>query len=216
MLAIKPIMAGEQLYTHYGELPRADILRRYGYVNDEYAPYDVVEISTQRLIDIAAAKLNLGSQEISLRSEGDHRGLQRRMTKLLEKAYAFEDDSVGLDIFEDSYDLKEPLPNQVVALDKAFLYTLWLLVADDDEIEAIKTKSSEPRMSLKVAWILLEVLLDRKKDYATSVEEDQALLQVPNLLEKRRAAIKIRLGEKMILQSILQYLERLDEQAQTV
>jgi SET domain-containing protein 6 len=45
MKAIKPIAKGEEIFNDYGEIPRADLLRRYGYVTDNYAPYDVVEVS---------------------------------------------------------------------------------------------------------------------------------------------------------------------------
>jgi N-lysine methyltransferase SETD6 len=44
MRAIKPIKKGDELFNDYGELPRSDLLRRYGYVTDNYAPYDVVEL----------------------------------------------------------------------------------------------------------------------------------------------------------------------------
>lgn len=45
MKAIKPIQQGEEIFNDYGEIPRADLLRRYGYVTDNYAQYDVVELS---------------------------------------------------------------------------------------------------------------------------------------------------------------------------
>jgi SET domain-containing protein 6 len=44
MRAIKPITAGAEIFNDYGEIPRADLLRRYGYVTDNYAQYDVVEL----------------------------------------------------------------------------------------------------------------------------------------------------------------------------
>lgn len=44
MRAIKPINTGEEIFNDYGELPRSDLLRRYGYVTDNYAQYDVVEL----------------------------------------------------------------------------------------------------------------------------------------------------------------------------
>lgn len=44
MRAIKPIMAGAEIFNDYGEIPRADLLRRYGYVTDNYVQYDVVEL----------------------------------------------------------------------------------------------------------------------------------------------------------------------------
>jgi len=45
MKAIKPIHEGEEIFNDYGEIPRADLLRRYGYVTDNYAQYDVIELS---------------------------------------------------------------------------------------------------------------------------------------------------------------------------
>lgn len=45
MKAIKPIKEGDEIFNDYGEIPRSDLLRRYGYVTDNYAPYDVVDLS---------------------------------------------------------------------------------------------------------------------------------------------------------------------------
>jgi SET domain-containing protein 6 len=53
MKAIKTIKAGEEIFNDYGEIPRADLLRRYGYVTDNYAPYDVVELSLDQLCSAA-------------------------------------------------------------------------------------------------------------------------------------------------------------------
>lgn len=50
MRTIKPIPKGEEIFNDYGQLPRSDLLRRYGYVTDNYAAYDVAEISTQSII----------------------------------------------------------------------------------------------------------------------------------------------------------------------
>jgi SET domain-containing protein 6 len=50
MRCIKPIAAGEEIFNDYGQLPRSDLLRRYGYVTPNYGPYDVAEISTQNLL----------------------------------------------------------------------------------------------------------------------------------------------------------------------
>jgi SET domain-containing protein 6 len=51
MKALKPIKGGEEIFNDYGPLPRSDLLRRYGYITNNYAIYDVVEIS----FDTAAA-----------------------------------------------------------------------------------------------------------------------------------------------------------------
>jgi SET domain-containing protein 6 len=44
MRAIKPINTGDEIFNDYGELPRSDLLRRYGYVTNNYAQYDVAEL----------------------------------------------------------------------------------------------------------------------------------------------------------------------------
>jgi SET domain-containing protein 6 len=53
MKAIKPINAGDEIFNDYGDIPRADLLRRYGYVTDNYAPYDVVELSLELVCQAA-------------------------------------------------------------------------------------------------------------------------------------------------------------------
>ncbi len=52
MRSIKPIASGEEILNDYGQIPRSDLLRRYGYVTENYAPYDVVEISTHDLLSL--------------------------------------------------------------------------------------------------------------------------------------------------------------------
>src|SRR5437764_5012574 len=52
MKALKPIKAGEEIFNDYGPLPRSDLLRRYGYVTDNYAQYDVVEIPTDLISEV--------------------------------------------------------------------------------------------------------------------------------------------------------------------
>src|SRR5947209_3506517 len=55
---MKTIKAGEQLYNTYGELPRSDLLRRYGYTAESYATHDVVEIGSDVLVEIAGNGLS--------------------------------------------------------------------------------------------------------------------------------------------------------------
>jgi hypothetical protein len=53
MKAIKPITQGEEIFNDYGELPRADLLRRYGYVTDNYKVFDVIELSLKDICQAA-------------------------------------------------------------------------------------------------------------------------------------------------------------------
>lgn len=56
MLTIKPVKAGDELFNDYGELPRADLLRRYGYITDNYTQYDVVELPLTLICEAAGLK----------------------------------------------------------------------------------------------------------------------------------------------------------------
>lgn len=53
MKTTKLIKAGEQIFDDNGEIPRADLLRRYGYISDSYAPYDVVELPLETVCQAA-------------------------------------------------------------------------------------------------------------------------------------------------------------------
>lgn len=53
MKATKPIQTDEEVFNDYGELPRADLLRRYGYITDNYADYDVVDLPFQTIFQAA-------------------------------------------------------------------------------------------------------------------------------------------------------------------
>jgi SET domain-containing protein 6 len=50
MKSMKPIARGEEIFNDYGPLPRSDLLRRYGYITENYAQYDVAEITTQEFL----------------------------------------------------------------------------------------------------------------------------------------------------------------------
>lgn len=53
MRTIRDVAQGEELLNDYGPLPRTDLLRRYGYTSALYAPYDVVEVSMDRVVAVA-------------------------------------------------------------------------------------------------------------------------------------------------------------------
>lgn len=54
MRATKPISVGDEILNDFGPLPSADLLRRYGYVTEEYKQYDVVDISVDLRLECAA------------------------------------------------------------------------------------------------------------------------------------------------------------------
>ena len=52
MVALKPIERGEEIFNDYGQLPRSDLLRRYGYITDNYKKWDAVEIDASMLFQV--------------------------------------------------------------------------------------------------------------------------------------------------------------------
>lgn len=70
MRSIRPIIEGDQIYNTYGNLPNADLLRRYGYVISG-SKDDLVEISSEMII-----------QKISRHSEEE---LRRRIDILMDE-----------------------------------------------------------------------------------------------------------------------------------
>lgn len=67
-----------------------------------------------------------------------------------------------------------------------------------------------PRITGDIAHILRKIIVTRQQDYATTLASDQALLQDSSIQGRRRMAIDVRLGEKMILKEALEELEKLN------
>jgi len=64
MRAVQDIAMGDEIFNDYGPLPRSELLRRYGYITDNYARYDVVEISTSLFLDAAKEMYGTEDEEI--------------------------------------------------------------------------------------------------------------------------------------------------------
>ena len=62
MRSIKPIAKGEEIFNDYGQLPQSDLLRRYGYTTENYAIYDVAEISTDSILSLLTKEQFLGTK----------------------------------------------------------------------------------------------------------------------------------------------------------
>lgn len=89
MRTIKPVKAGQELFNDYGLLPRTDLLRRYGYITDQYAKYDIVEISSDFVISTVRG----------LKSSTDQQGMTEQYIESLIETL----DSKGC--YEDAYDI---------------------------------------------------------------------------------------------------------------
>jgi SET domain-containing protein 6 len=184
MKALKPIRAGEEIFNDYGPLPRSDLLRRYGYVTDNYAQYDVVELSMDLVNDLATAA-GIHSEE--------------RLEYLDEQEIV----DTGYDITASSpFTIQESLSPELVVIVETLLLTV-------DEFEKMKKKQKLPKLdkiTSKGAEFLHKLVQVRISQYATSLEEDTASMNgvppVGNTIPKERRfamAKAVRIGEKQLL-----------------
>ncbi|KAL1980304.1 hypothetical protein VTN96DRAFT_4362 [Rasamsonia emersonii] len=192
MRAIKPIKAGDELFNDYGEIPRADLLRRYGYVTDNYAQYDVVELPLALICQ--AAGLSDAEPE------------NQPPLKLLE----------DLEILEDGYCIPRPSSEEPLAdlLPDELLALLKTLTLTPDQLKQLKSKNKAPKpaFTLPEAQLLMEVVQKRATQYSTSIEQDEEILsrfhemEVSGPLEgsprRQKMAVQVRLGEKEILRQL--------------
>ena len=61
MSAVKQISKGDEILNEFGPLPRSDLLRRYGYISDNYQKWDVVELDSNKILGIISSKGELGA-----------------------------------------------------------------------------------------------------------------------------------------------------------
>ncbi|KAE8145859.1 hypothetical protein BDV25DRAFT_163687 [Aspergillus avenaceus] len=196
MKAIKPINAGDEIFNDYGEIPRSDLLRRYGYVTDNYAPYDVVELS----LDVICQAAGLANADVEN-----------------QPALEFLED---LELLDDGYVIPRPLDDSLTdILPDELVLLLKVLCMSPDSLAQQKSKNKPPKPSLGLAeaTLLAQIIQQKQAQYATSLEVDATLLARVSQAEastalddssrRRKMAVQVRLGEKEVLQSLYGLLE---------
>jgi SET domain-containing protein 6 len=201
MKALKSIRAGEEIFNDYGPLPRSDLLRRYGYITDNYAQYDVAEVSMDLVTDLAGTAGIYSEARI---------------------AYLDEQDVIdtGYDIFVSApFTLQESLSPELVVLVET-------LLLPGEEFERLQGKGKLPKpekMTSHGAEFLLRLVQTRLAQYATSLEGDTSdYAGVPSIAghdakERRFAMAKaVRIGEKRLLRQVEEALaEKLSRDGNT-
>ncbi|KAF3038077.1 hypothetical protein E8E12_001586 [Didymella heteroderae] len=187
MKALKPIRAGEEILNDYGPLPRSDLLRRYGYITENYAQYDVAEVSMDMVADLAT-------------TAGIHS--ESRIEYLDEQEVI----DTGYDItVSNPFTLQESLSPELVVL-------VEMLLLPDEEFERLKKKGKLPKpekMTSKGAEFLHRLMQIRLAQYGTSLDDDvRDFSGVPSVngsgsKERRIAMAKaVRIGEKRLLKQV--------------
>ncbi|ODM20394.1 hypothetical protein SI65_03447 [Aspergillus cristatus] len=199
MKAIKPIPAGEEIFNDYGEIPRADLLRRYGYVTDNYAQYDVVELSLSNICQAAG----LSNDDVE----------SQPPLQFLEEL-EFLDDGYIIPRFSPEDPLPDVLPDELLLLLKT-------LALSPEQLEQQKSKNKPPKLAVgRPEMSILQKAVQLKcSQYATNIEQDQGLLAQLNPIDatgplegsqrRLKMAVLVRIGEKEILQELSTQLDRL-------
>ncbi|KAM0791736.1 hypothetical protein ACM66B_004004 [Microbotryomycetes sp. NB124-2] len=183
MMSTKPIKKDEQIWNTYAEPPNSDLLRRYGHV-DEDNGNDLVEVSLKLVADVVG-----GGQASKLSEEQK----EARADFLLDCGI---DDTCSIE-----KDLE--LPTELLSAVRTFL------MAQADFDKAVK-KSSPPKGKFdpdSAKWVI-EVLKARLKDYPTSIQDDEQILQDSTTSTRKRMAVIVRLGEKRILSETLDAVKK--------
>ncbi|WPH00910.1 hypothetical protein R9X50_00374400 [Acrodontium crateriforme] len=173
MKAIKAIQPGSEIFNDYGPLPQADVLRRYGYTTQNYAKYDVVEIS----LDLIRAAVQ---QQTGL------------STAALEERTEYLD---GHGILDDGYDIARrenedgQFPEELCLL----LAALLLPPADFDKMKT-KDKLPKPDWTPEMQNLMYGILVRRRAMY----DFDEP--RIEQLTGRPKMAASVVHGEKLVLQ----------------
>jgi SET domain-containing protein 6 len=179
MRAVKPITAGEEVLNDYGALPRSDMLRRYGYLTDGYAQFDVVEIPEELVTNLATAT---------------------GLPSLDQIEYLEEQDVVdtGYDITASTpFTLQESVAPELIIL-------IETLLLKQEEFERLKNKGKLPKpekITSKGAEMLHKIVRMRIAQYATTLEQDLQIQSRGLTAKEHRLAMAraVRIGEKQLL-----------------
>jgi SET domain-containing protein 6 len=182
MKALKPIKAGEEIFNDYGAMPRSDLLRRYGYVTDNYAQYDVVEIPMDLVTEVATTAGTYSEARV----------------KYLDEQEVVD---TGYDISASSpFTIEESLSPELIILVET-------LLLPNDEFERLKGKRKLPKpekITSKGAEMLHKIIQCRIAQYTTTLEDDMQSAAAPqpgNTTKDRRISVAraVRIGEKQLL-----------------
>ncbi|KAF7591280.1 hypothetical protein BBP40_001789 [Aspergillus hancockii] len=196
MKAIKPINTGDEIFNDYGEIPRADLLRRYGYVTDNYSPYDVVELSLELVCQAA------GLEDADIENQ---------------PALQFLED---LELLDDGYVVPKPLDDKLedILPDELLLLVKTLTMSPDQLKQQIsKSKPPKPSCGNAEATLLLKAIRMKQDQYTTTLAQDKELLAqlsqsetsapLEDFARRQKMAIQVRIGEKEIMQTLASLLK---------
>ncbi|KAI7887800.1 uncharacterized protein EV154DRAFT_605310 [Mucor mucedo] len=176
MRAIKDIKEGEQIYNTYGDLCNADLLRKYGFADDQNE-FDIVEIDGPLVVE-------------SCCPDAPKELVEQKIDFLMEEG-----------VFDECFviDSDHEIPPELIV-------SVHVLLSSADEFETMveKQKLPKPKLTASVKKVIEHILHKRLEErYPTTMQEDEAELGELKEMSNKRNALLVRVGEKKILQQTL-------------
>ncbi|KAJ6780444.1 hypothetical protein PWT90_09217 [Aphanocladium album] len=197
--ALRPIKAGEEILNYYGPHPNAELLRRYGYVTERHARYDVVEVPWTAVEAAAASTLGLAPD-----AWAKVRGVLDEDE--LEDTFVLERDCP--EVTPEGTFPAAPAAAQFVALPGDLQEQLKEFLKAVRAVDPGLIPDKRKRDELQGA-IVARVLAQLEAQYPTTLAQDEQLLLASDAVlgDKERMALVVRVGEKRLLQEARQFLE---------
>ncbi|KAL2019167.1 hypothetical protein VTK56DRAFT_10039 [Thermocarpiscus australiensis] len=192
--ALRPIRAGEEVLNYYGPLSSAELLRRYGYVTRKHSRYDVVELPWE-----------LVERQLRERIGGDMTPSDwGKVKQLVESDEDFEESFVLERSSEDPDSTGQltgdavfkGLPDELGEQFKLCLKAIKKVANADLAVQASSDRDVRKELYLRS---IVGALQAREQQYATSLEQDEQLINAGQVTGRRRMAVWVRRGEKQLL-----------------
>lgn len=214
VVTLRDIRAGEEILNYYGPLPNSELLRRYGYVSDKHTRYDVCEIPRPAMEAVISLQLGISFDILQA-----YVSLARKFwTVLTSQRSTLDEDEV-----DDAVVLERTAPepsSEGILTGPAVLDELDHLHSmiraclkalkehGPDLAHPAFDQEKRPRIDA-IKELMVAVLQTQMRTYQTRIEEDESLLRTSRSRRSKRfdMAVRVRLGEKKLLQEALALLE---------
>ena len=196
MRSTRPIVKGEEILNDYGPLPRAELLRRYGYITEKYEKYDVVEVPLDLVVSAITGFLEMPQEDVDKRIEALFEDDIAQDGFIIERMEETPETSQAHSYSHDTYPLLVRIPDELFEVLQTLLadtsiWRKWRKKADAQKQLELRTRADQ---------LLVDVLARRLKQYKTISIEDDQILKSDLLSKRQRYAVEIRLAEKHLLQ----------------
>ncbi len=200
---LRAIKAGEEILNYYGPLSSAELLRRYGYVTATHSRYDVVELPWE-LVEMELRERVVGRTEPSDWERIDQlaRSDEDFEESIVLERWSEDPDSAGQ---LGSAAVFTGLPDELAEQFKGFLKAAKKVANIELAVHALADKDMRKDLYLQV---VLGALQTRERQYSTSLEDDERLLDKGGLTGRQEMAVWVRRGEKQLLREAQLWVRR--------